>query len=91
MTRSLLLLRASVWLHAACSSSLAAQPAVTEALLAPLETAYLRAVVPGAEATRHRELFAMVLERVHRNYAREVDVPRLVDAALKSLESLEPE
>ena len=91
MTRSLLLLRAAAWLLAACSSSLAAQPAVTEALLAPLETAYLRAVAPGEEAALHRELFATVLERVHRNYAREVDVPRLVDAALKALESLEPE
>lgn len=91
MTRSLLLLRLAAWLLAACSSSLAAQPAVTEALLAPLETAYLRAVAPGEEAALHRELFATVLERVHRNYAREVDVPRLVDAALKALQSLEPE
>ena len=91
MTRLLLLRRAAPWLLAACSSSLAAQPAVTEALLAPLETAYLRAVAPGEEAALHRELFATVLERIHRNYAREVDVPRLVDAALKALESLEPQ
>lgn len=93
MTGWLLLLRASVaaWLLAACGASLAAAPVVTDALLAPLESAYLRAVTPGDEAAFHRELFGPVLERVHQKYAREVDLSRLTTAALKTLESLEPE
>jgi len=81
----------AVWLLAACSAAFAATPAATEALLAPLETAYLRAVTPGEDAVFHRELFATVLERVHRSYAREVDLPELANAAIKSLEALEPQ
>ncbi|MBI4206587.1 MAG: S41 family peptidase [Betaproteobacteria bacterium] len=93
MTRWLRFLRASTaaWLFAACGAGLAAAPVVTDELLAPLESAYLRAVKPGDEAEVHRELFGTVLERVHRSYAREVDVPQLIAAALKTLEPLEPE
>ena len=93
MARLLLLLRASAaaWLLAASSASFAAAPVVTDALLAPLESAYLRAVKPGEEAAFHRELFATVLERVHRSHAQEVDLSRLTAAALKNLASLEPE
>lgn len=93
MTRWLRFLRASTaaWLLAACGASFAAAPVVTEELLAPLEAAYLRAVKPGDEAEAHRELFGTVLERVHRNYAREVDVAQLIAAALKTLEPLAPE
>jgi carboxyl-terminal processing protease len=93
MTDLLLLLRSSVaaWLLAACGASFAAAPVVTDELLAPLESAYLRAVQPGEAAALHRELFGTVLGRVHRNYAREVDLSRLTTAALRTLESLEPE
>ena len=93
MTGWLLLIRsfAAVWLLAACGASFAAAPVVTDALLAPLESAYLRAVKPGEEAALHRELFGTVLERVHRSHAREVDLSRLTTAALKTLEPLAPE
>ena len=74
MTRLLVLLRlaAAAWLLAACAAALAAAPVVTDALLAPLESAYLRAVKPGAEAAFHRELFETVLERIHSSHAQEV-------------------
>lgn len=93
MARSLLLLRASAaaWLLAACGISFAAAPAVPDALIAPLETAYLRAVTPGEEAALHRELFRTVLERVQRSHAQEVDLSRLTAAALKTLEPLAPQ
>jgi carboxyl-terminal processing protease len=51
----------------------------------------MRAVTPGEEAEFHRELFETVLERVHRTYAHEVDVPALIAAALKTIEALEPQ
>lgn len=93
MTALFRLVRTSVaaWLFAACGAAFAATPVITEALLAPLETAYLRAVTPGEEAALHRELFGTVLERVHRSYARDVDFAQLTTAAIKSLEALEPE
>jgi carboxyl-terminal processing protease len=93
MIRLLRLLRASAaaWLFAACGASLAAAPAVPDALLAPLESAYLKVVTPGEEATLHRELFRTVLERVQRSHAQEVDLSRLTTAALKTLEPLAPE
>lgn len=59
-------------------------------MLAPLAAAYLRAVVPGAEAEHHRELLGAVLRRVERSYAQEVDAAALVSAAQKALESLAP-
>ena len=93
MTALLHSLRASAaaWLLAACGASFAAAPAVTDALLAPLESAYLRAVTPGEDAAWHRELFRTVLERVQRSHAQEVDLSRLTTAALKTLEPLAPE
>jgi carboxyl-terminal processing protease len=93
MKRSFFALRAFavVLLLAASSGSFAAAPIVTEALLAPLESAYLRAVIPSEEAETHRELFATVLERVHRSHAQEVDLAALTNAALKTLEPLPPQ
>jgi carboxyl-terminal processing protease len=93
MTRLLPFLRSSAaaWLLAACGASFAAAPVVTDALLAPLESAYLRAVKPGEAAALHRELFGTVLERVHRSHAQEVDLSLLTTAALKTLAPLEPE
>jgi carboxyl-terminal processing protease len=93
MTGWLLLIRsfAAAWLLAACGASFAAAPVVTDALLAPLESAYLRAVKPGEEAALHRELFGTVLERVHRSHAQAVDLSRLTTAALKTLQPLAPE
>jgi len=68
----------------------AAEPAVTDELLAPLTSAYLKAVAPGDEADLHSELFGAVLQRVQRRFAREVEVPQLIAAALKTLQPLEP-
>jgi carboxyl-terminal processing protease len=72
-------------------ASFAASPAVTDELLAPLSAAYVRAVKPGDDVELHRELFATVLKRVQRSHAQDVDVPALVAAALKTLETLEPQ
>ena len=80
----------AAWLLAAGGASFAAAPPVTEELLAPLTSAYMRAVKPGEQAALHRELFEPVLQRVHRNHARDVDVPALIAAALKTIEPLEP-
>jgi carboxyl-terminal processing protease len=90
MTALLHWLRASaaVWLLAACGASFAAAPAITDAVLAPLESAYLKAVTPGEDAAWHRELFRTVLERVQRSHAQEVDLSRLTTAALNTLEPL---
>jgi carboxyl-terminal processing protease len=90
------LLRALATLAAAClfgagGASLAASPPVTHEMLAPLTSAYVRAVKPGEQVEVHRELFGTVLRRVHRSYAHEVDVPALVAAALKAIEPLEPQ
>jgi carboxyl-terminal processing protease len=82
---------AATWLFAAAGASLAASPPVTDELLAPLTSAYVRAVKPGEQAELHRDLFGTVLRRVHRSYAQEVDVPGLVAAALKVIEPLEPQ
>ena len=81
---------ATAWLLAAGSASFAASPGVTEELLAPLTFAYMRAVKPGEQAELHRELFETVLQRVHRGYARDVDMPELIAAALKTIEPMKP-
>src|SRR5262245_53987074 len=93
MTRLLRILRApaAAWLLVAAAEPFAATPPVTEELLAPLTSAYIQAVKPGEQAELHRELFQTVLTRVQRSYAREVDVPRLMAAALKTIEPLEPQ
>jgi carboxyl-terminal processing protease len=92
MTRFLRLLRATAaaWLLAAGGACLAASPAVTSELLAPLTSAYVRAVKPGVEAESHRDLMEKVLVEVHRSYAREVDLPALIAAAVKAIEPLGP-
>jgi C-terminal peptidase prc len=93
MTRLLrvLVAPAAAWLLVAGGASFAAPSPVTEELLAPLTSAYLQAVKPGEQAEFHSELFETVLLRVYRNYAREVDVPGLVAAALKTIEPLAPQ
>ena len=73
------------------TSAFAASTPVSDELLAPLVTAYDRAVKPGEEATLHRELFGEVLKRVQRSYAREVDAAALVAVALKEIQPLEPQ
>ncbi len=93
MTRLLRILGAPAvaWLLVASGASFAASPPVTAELLAPLTSAYMRAVKPGEQAELHRELFETVLQRVHRSYARDVDVPGLIAAALKTIEPLAPQ
>jgi carboxyl-terminal processing protease len=92
MTRLLRLLGATagVCLFAAAGTLLAASDGVAEEALAPLTSAYMRAVKPGEEAALHRELFETVLQRVHRSYARAVDVPELVKPALEVVAALAP-
>ena len=72
-------------------ASFAASSAVTDEVLAPLTSAYMRAVTPGEQAELQRALFQTVLQRVERTYARAVDVPAFVAAALKTIEPLEPQ
>jgi carboxyl-terminal processing protease len=93
MTRLLRILcvPAAAWLLVAGTASFAAAPPVTEELLAPLTSAYMRAVKEGEQAEFHRELFQTVLQRVERTYARDVDVTKLMAAALKTIEPLEPQ
>lgn len=71
------------------AASHAASSPVTDEMLAPVISAYMKAVQPGEQADIHRELFATVLRRVQRSYAREVDVPALVSTAVKTIEGLE--
>ena len=82
---------AAAWLLVAATEPFAASPPVTEELLAPLTSAYMRAVKPGEQAEFHRDLFETVLQRIHRSYARDVDLPGLIAAALKTIEPLEPQ
>ena len=53
---------AAAWLLLAGGASGAASLPVTEELLAPLTSAYLRAVKPGEQAELHRDLFETVLQ-----------------------------
>ena len=82
---------AAAWLLLAGGASGAASLPVTEELLAPLTSAYMRAVKPGEQAELHRDLFETVLQQVQRGYARDVDMQSLVAAALKMVEPLAPQ
>jgi carboxyl-terminal processing protease len=82
---------AAAWLFACAAASLAAPPALTDEVLAPLTSAYMGAVAPGEEAETHRELLATVVRQVLQNYAREVDVGALTAAARKAIEAVEPQ
>jgi carboxyl-terminal processing protease len=92
MNRLLRYLRApaAAILLVAAGVSPASATVVTEEMLAPLSAAYLKAVKPGEEAELHRELFGTVLQRVQRSYAREVDMSKLVAAAMKTIQPLAP-
>jgi carboxyl-terminal processing protease len=92
MRRFLQVLRAAVaaCLFAAAGGSVAAPEPVSDEMLAPLTSAYVRAVKPGEQADLHRDLFEPVLRRIHRSYAREVDVPALIKAALEAIKPLAP-
>src|SRR5262245_19987344 len=48
----------------------------------------MRAVRPGQQADLHRELYRTVLQRIERTYARDVEMPALVAAAVKTIEPL---
>ena len=77
-----LLLTAAAWGWAS-----PAQP-LSDDLLAGLQSAYTRAVIPGEQADQHRELLATVLHRVQRSHATEADFAALAAAATKVLEPL---
>jgi carboxyl-terminal processing protease len=77
------------WLLIAAAAPRAADTPVSDALLAPLTSAYLAAVKPGEQAELHRELFATIFQRVQRTYARDVDMAPLVGEALKTIEPVE--
>src|SRR5215207_9952905 len=80
---------AAAWLFASTGAFAASAP-VTEEQLAPLTSAYVRAVKPGEPVEMHRELFGTVLRRIQRSYAQEVDMPGFIAAAMKTFEPLEP-
>ena len=86
----LLLVLVAASLFAAPGASTAAPSAVTDEMLAPLTSAYVRAVKPGEQADLHRELFVTVLQRVQRSYALDVDVPALVGTAVKAIDPVKP-
>jgi carboxyl-terminal processing protease len=90
MTRFTPTLRAcaAACLLAAALPSFADPAAPAGDALALLQAAYAAKVAPGPEADRYRELFATVLQRVQRSYAREIDPAVLADAAAKSLAPL---
>ncbi len=93
MTHCFPLLRAvalTTLLLAAGGAPAASAPLADEQLAA-LTAAYMRAVWPGEQADLHKDLFKTVLQRVSRSYARDVDMPSLVAAALKTVEPLEPQ
>jgi carboxyl-terminal processing protease len=85
-------LRASlaIGLLLAAAASLAAEPGPDNDPLPTLQSAYARAVPPGEQADRYRELFATVFQRVQRSYATEVDLSALAAEAMKVLEPLPP-
>ena len=74
----------------ASGAALAASPTPVEDQLPSLQSAYMLAVTPGAQADLYRELFPRVLQRVQRSYAAEVDLSALAAAALGVLEPLAP-
>jgi carboxyl-terminal processing protease len=75
-------------LLAAAGVPFASAEVVSAEMLAPLTSAYMQAVKPGDEADLHRELFGTVLRRVHRSYARDVDVTELIKPALEIIKPL---
>src|SRR5689334_11511167 len=81
---------AAAALFVASATSFAASAPLNDETLAPLTAAYMRAVKPGEQVELYRELFATVLQRVQRVYAREVDMSALVGTALKTAQSFEP-
>lgn len=80
------------WLLAASSAALAEEPAtaVPDDPVARLAAAYVRAVKPGEQVNTYRELFGTALQRVQHSYWQEVDLPSIIAAALKTIESLAP-
>lgn len=92
MTHLLRVLRATA---AAClllvaRAALADLPAPSDVAVASVQSAYARAVKPGEQADLHRQLFATVLQRLHRSYATEVDLTAFAAAASKVMEPLAP-
>jgi len=82
---------ASALLWAAAGSGWASTPQpLSDELLGALQGAYTRAVLPGEQADRHRDLLATVLQRVQRSHATEADFAALVAAATKVLDALPP-
>jgi carboxyl-terminal processing protease len=79
---------AAACLLAAAGSTFATAPTTAHDTVATLQAAYARAVPEGERAALYRDLFADVLLRVQRSYAREVDWESLSAAALKVLEPL---
>ena len=91
--RLLTLTLATAWLLAAGSASLAATPdaALPDDPIAPLKAAYARVVKPGEQADAYSELLGAVLRRAQRSHPLEVDLHSLAAAALRAIESLNPE
>ena len=82
---------AAIGLLAIAGGAFAASGPVTDEVLEPLTSAFERAAKPGEQLEFHRELFGVVLQRVQRSYARDVDVPELVALATKAIGTAEPQ
>jgi len=85
---SLHTLAATLLLAGAASAGAQSAQALSDDILASLQTAYARAVTPGEQADMHRDLLASVLQRVQRSHATEADFAALAAAATKVLDAL---
>jgi C-terminal peptidase prc len=86
MERSNTLVRSlAIGLLAAATHVHAASP---DEWVGRLQQAYVRAVTPGEQAERHRELLGIVWQRTLRSYASEIDADALGAAVLTALEPL---
>ncbi|MBM3569234.1 MAG: S41 family peptidase, partial [Alphaproteobacteria bacterium] len=75
---------------AGCEPSAAADAAAPDSLQ-PLLQAYVRAAKPGETQATYQEMFDVVLRRVRRDYAGEIETANLVAAGIKAIEGLAPE
>lgn len=65
-------------------------PTPFEAAVGALQSAFATAVAPGDQAEMYRELFSIVLQRVHRSYPGDFDFDALAASARKVLEDAGP-
>src|SRR3954468_24256534 len=71
-----------------CGVAYAAAPPPDDPI-APLTSAYARAVIAGDDAEAYGELLGTALKRVQRSYAQEIEMGPLVATAVESLAAVE--